>query len=230
MSSENKVIKKAIEYFTTHDVLLQSELESFLKFVDLFSVWNSEADQQIVWQILSKSSSVNSVDKESVLEGIKQFIDNDTNEEDIAKEEVTPNNPNIDINAEIYLFDANKAIQIKKVFMLLDIENKDTINYEEVLSVLNDYPFLTISFINVENALKLCNNEHLITSSEYTINKEMLFQVMKALDTKIDDDNGNHTKVQLVIDLLTAHMNKNTNDFTILIICNINFLNSFFKY
>ena len=78
MSSENKVIKKAIEYFTTHDVLLQSELESFLKFVDLFSVWNSEADQQIVWQILSKSSSVNSVDKESVLEGIKQFIDNDT--------------------------------------------------------------------------------------------------------------------------------------------------------
>ena len=147
MSSENKVIKKAIEYFTTHDVLLQSELESFLKFVDLFSVWNSEADQQIVWQILSKSSSVNSVDKESVLEGIKQFIDNDTNEEDIAKEEVTPNNPNIDINAEIYLFDANKAIQIKKVFMLLDIENKDTINYEEVLSVLNDYPFLTISFI-----------------------------------------------------------------------------------
>ena len=212
MSSENKVIKKAIEYFTTHDVLLQSELESFLKFVDLFSVWNSEADQQIVWQILSKSSSVNSVDKESVLEGIKQFIDNDTNEEDIAKEEVTPNNPNIDINAEIYLFDANKAIQIKKVFMLLDIENRDTINYEEVLSVLNDYPFLTISFINVENALKLCNNEHLITSSEYTINKEMLFQVMKALDTKIDDDNGNHTKVQLVIDLLTAHMNKNTND------------------
>ena len=152
------------------------------------------------------------MDKESVLEGIKQFIDNDTNEEDIAKEEVTPNNPNIDINAEIYLFDANKAIQIKKVFMLLDIENKDTINYEEVLSVLNDYPFLTISFINVENALKLCNNEHLITSSEYTINKEMLFQVMKALDTKIDDDNGNHTKVQLVIDLLTAHMNKNTND------------------
>ena len=196
MSSENKVIKKTIEYFTTHDVLLQSELESFLKFVDLFSVWNSEADQQIVWQILSKSSSVNSVDKESVLEGIKQFIDNDTNEEDIAKEEVTPNNPNIDINAEIYLFDANKAIQIKKVFMLLDIENKDTINYEEVLSVLNDYPFLTISFINVENALKLCNNEHLITSSEYTINKEMLFQVMKALDTKIDDDNGNQTKVQ----------------------------------
>ena len=110
MSSENKVIKKAIEYFTTHDVLLQSELESFLKFVDLFSVWNSEADQQIVWQILSKSSSVNSVDKESVLEGIKQFIDNDTNEEDIAKEEVTPNNPNIDINAEIYLFDANFTV------------------------------------------------------------------------------------------------------------------------
>ena len=212
MSSENKVIKKTIEYFTTHDVLLQSELESFLKFVDLFSVWNSEADQQIVWQILSKSSSVSSVDKESVLEGIKQFIDNDTNEEDTAKEEIAPNNPTIDINAEIYLFDANKAIQIKKVFMLLDIENKDTINYEEVLSVLNDYPFLTISFIDVENALKLCNNEHLITSSEYTINKEMLTQVMKALDAKIDDDNGNHTKVQLVIDLLTAHMNKKTDD------------------
>ena len=149
-----------------NELLTYEKLDDFLKSVELYEMWNSEEEKDVLWQCLMKYNINNKIDKNGAIKGMHDLL---TQEEENQKENKEDNlltrisrmsykNDAGPINKlvlnkykqkaldEYDYLDNQTLIQFKKIFVLLNINpnNKNIITSEKIDEICNKHKFIKI--------------------------------------------------------------------------------------
>lgn len=209
--TENETLKKVTEYFKSRAILEESELENFLKYIDLYDSWKD--DLQIIWGVLIRASIDDKVDLSSALKGIQEIVSND---DDMSLNSLEGEVPLFSIDNTINEFDAKKLIEIKKALLLLKIDEKDVVNYAEILNLVNNHHnYVDATYNEIVKILMVCSKKQEITSTDYKIDTTLLGELKEKIDKKIDEEvqsKESDYRIELAIDIMKHYSKKILDD------------------
>ena len=209
--SENETLKKVTEYFESRPILEESEIENFLKYIDLYDSWKD--DLQIIWGVLMRSSIDDKVDLSSALKGIQEILGNDA---EMSLNSLEGEIPLFSIDNAINEFDAKKLIEIKKALLLIKIDEKDVVNYTEILNLVNNHHnYVNATYNEIVKILMVCDKKQEITSTDYKIDKTLLAELKEKIDKKIGEEiqsTENDYRIELAIDIMKHYSKKILDD------------------
>ena len=194
---EDKLIKAIIpkisDYFIDHSVLEKKSLSEFLDFIDL-TQWNSENDQEILWEGLCgpNNSKDTGLQKVLVIKNLTDFIHQHSDSLFQPNKSLERSVENY-LKAPIQAFYSTEALEndqesIFELYKLLcakEFNANKSIPYYELEQDLNNYEFINLNKDSMIDVLNSIINEKEKENNKITeIKKENYFELMEKLSKK----------------------------------------------
>ena len=233
---ETKVINKIKIFYDSHKTLSKESFETFLNEVGLLDIWNTEDEKNYIYEVIFKYADKGTVSYDNTIKGIKEIFNPDDIEEP-QQEEIPVEEKNKkhlhkrSVTKFFSQIDIDKIRQLRKVFSLLNLQDRGSVSVSQLQDILEKYKFIKIpleeliSFLN-----KICaednedishNGNQLLTidfelySKAISIMEKQMLQNNSDFFTENQNDSDSyeisHDPVEMIEDL--SNMERETNDY-----------------
>ena len=211
---EQGINEKIESYFSSNnnELLSYDKIDDFLMAIDLYEMWNSEEEKDILWQCLMKYNKDDKVDKEGAIKGLHDLLAQEEENQKENKEDnlltrisrMTYKNDGTGTVNKLVLnkykqraideyecLDNNTLIQFKKIFVLLNInENNKTINSEKIDEICGKHKFIKLDKNEIIKYLSFltCEEKAIEEIKSLNINIDIFYEIDSLLQDKLMDE------------------------------------------
>ena len=207
--------EKIEKYFSSNnnELLSYEKIDDFLKYIELYDMWNSEEEKDILWQCLMKYNIDNKVDKNGAIKGMHDLLSQEEenqkeNKEDNLLTRISRMSYRNDAGTanklvlnkykqkaidEYECLDNSSLTQIKKIFVLLNInENnkQNIITLEKIDEICNKHKFIKLDRNEIIKYLSFltCDNKPIDEIKSLNINIDIFNEIDYFLQEKLVDE------------------------------------------
>ena len=211
---EEGLNEKIESYFSSNnnELLSYDKIDEFLQAIELYDMWNSEEEKDILWQCLMKYSKDDKIDKEGTIKGMHDLLtqeeenQKDNKEDNLLtrisrmsyKNDGTGTVNKLVLNKykqraidEYDCLDNQTLIQFKKIFVLLNInENNKTINPEKIEEICGKHKFIKLDKNEIVKYLSFltCEDKPIEEIKSLNINIDIFYEIDSLLQDKLMDE------------------------------------------
>lgn len=212
---ESKVINNIKKFFDQNSELSKNNFDKFLEEVGLLEIFNSEEEKTYIWEVLLKQAPNGILDLDKATKGVKEIFNpveeenNSISPQQGQPEEEKSNLSNTQqettkkhkhkrsVTKFFSQIDVGKIRQLRKVFSLLNLQDKGSVTVSQIQDILSKYKFIKIpleeliTFLNHicsdESPSSLSTNEnHLLTIDFELYSKAIAIMEKQLLQTNSD--------------------------------------------
>jgi len=194
----NNILDKTTKFFKVYKTVKKSNLNDFLESTNLISIFGSSEEEEILWDLLQKSSdNKENINLETCKKVLRSLLDPNSNEENkegdinslidrisLLKERlsaighnVVRNNTCKDNNKENHIHlvsiiqeqSLEKLQEYRKVFSLLDLSRKKEIYISEIQDFIARYKFINLTQNEIIHFISLVSTSG---KDEYAIDND----------------------------------------------------------
>ena len=211
---EEALNEKIELYFSSNnnELLTYEKLDDFLKSVELYEMWNSEEEKDVLWQCLMKYNINNKIDKNGAIKGMHDLLTQEEENQKDNKEDnlltrisrVAYKNDTGPVNKlvlnkykqkaldEYDCLDNPTLIQFKKIFVLLNINpnNKNIITPEKIDEICSKHKFIKIERNEIIKYLSFltCEDKPIEEIKTININIDIYNEIDSLFQEKLLDE------------------------------------------
>ena len=200
MLSEFKPKIKAF-FNTSNAITSKDDLDKFLDTCGLLEIWNSEEEKNTVWHSLLKYMNHNgNITYDSAIKGLRDLFTETTVNNISSSLLISPTKQN-ELNMFINTIDNDKYLQLKKINILLDMNNRTHLMQSEIQELLTKHKFIKLSKDDIIEFINVIGDNKTKTKN-YEIDNTLYTNAMKQMETKLTTeqsvlfgDNNNNTHI-----------------------------------
>ena len=212
---EEGINEKIDSYFSSNnnELLSYQKIDDFLKYIELYDMWNSEEEKDLLWQCLMKYNIDNKVDKYGAKKGMHDLLSQEEENQKENKEDnlltrisrMSYRNDGLGTVNKLVLnkykqkaidefdcLDNSSLIQFKKIFVLLKINenNKNIISIDKIDEICNKHKFIKLEKNEIIRYLSFltCESKPIEEITSLNINNDIFYEIDSLLQEKILDE------------------------------------------
>ena len=203
-------------YFSSNnnELLSYEKLDDFLKAVELYDMWNSEEEKDVLWQSLMKYNIDNKVDKNGAIKGMHDLLSQEEENQEENKDDnlltrisklTFKNDGTGTVNKlvlnkykqkaidEYECLDNPTLIQFKKIFVLLNINpnnKKNIITLEKIDEICSKHKFIKLEKNEIIKYLSFltCEDKPIEEIKSLNINIDIYYEIDSLFQEKLLDE------------------------------------------
>ena len=210
--------EKIEKYFSSNnnELLSFEKLDDFLKYIELYDMWNSEEEKDLLWQCLMKYNIDNKIDKNGAIKGMHDLLSQEEENQKENKEDNlltrisrmsyrndgTGTVNKLALNKykqkaidEYECLDNSSLTQIKKIFVLLNISEykQNVITIEKIDEICSKHKFIKLDKNEIIKYLSFltCDNKPIDEVKSLNINIDIFNEIDSLLQEKLVDEDMN---------------------------------------
>ena len=178
--------KPKIKAFFTSSTAITSkdDLDKFLDTCGLLEIWNSEEEKNTVWHSLLKYMNHNgNITYDSAIKGLRDLFTETTVNNISSSLLISPTKQN-ELNMYINTIDNDKYLQLKKISILLDMNNRTHLMQSEIQELLTKHKFIKLSKDDIIEFINIIGDNKTKTKN-YEIDNTLYTNAMKQMEAKL---------------------------------------------